>query len=101
MNELQGRLAVGKTLIGIFLPDTGEPVKDYLSGEIHATLEPLEHKSIEYEAYAGSYDVDISEGDLVLSTKDKLMTSDITIHGMSYVEEVNATGGQTVTIGGG
>lgn len=100
MSELQGIPAVGKTFYASFLPETTEPLKGCLKGEIHATLEPLEHASIEHETYDGSYDIDLPEGEQVLSTKDKLLTDDITIHGLSYTEEINETGGQTVTIGG-
>ena len=96
MSELQGVLTVNKTLRCVLNPESGEAIKDYLSGEIHATLEPLPHKPVKYE---GSYEIDPLKTMQVLSTKDKVMTEDMTVLGIYYYEVTNETGGNTVTIG--
>ena len=96
MNELRGVLTASQTLRCTFVQGTGEAVKNYLSGEIHATLEPLPHRPVKYD---GSYEVDPLKTAQVLQTRDKVMTDDMTVRGIYYYAVTNDTGGQTVTIG--
>ena len=49
--------------------------------------------------YEGSYEIDPKKAAQVLSTKDRVLTNDITVLGIYYYEVTNDTGGKTVTIG--
>ena len=49
--------------------------------------------------YEGSYEIDPKKAAQVLSTKDRVLTDDITVLGIYYYEVTNDTGGKTVTIG--
>ena len=96
MISLEGELTVRKTLKCVLKPEAGDVIKGYLNGEINASLEPLPHKPLEYE---DSYEVDPLKVRQVLSTRDKVMTSDLVINGIYYYEVTNNSGGKTVTIG--
>ena len=57
--------------------------------------------SSQFLPYEGDYEVEPLISSQVLSTRDKVMTDDLTILGISYQDVSNAAGGRTIIIGSG
>ena len=66
---------------------------------IRGTIHVGHLSSSEYLPYEGDYEVKPLISSQVLSTRDKIMTDDLTILSISYQDVSNAAGGRTVTIG--
>lgn len=54
----------------------------------------------EYPFYGGNYEVTPTIDEQVVSTKNKTLLDNLKINGIPVQEEINSTGGKTVTIGG-
>lgn len=50
--------------------------------------------------YSGPYSVNVSNHTQTLHTQGKIMTQNVTVSALSYETKINASGGETVTIGG-
>lgn len=92
------------------MPDTETLVAILSRGspEIEATISYKESITAELtlplsqdkEIYQGEYEIDPdTEDDQVLSTRQKLLIDDITVHKIQYTETINPAGGTTVYIG--
>lgn len=73
-----------------------------ITGEVRAeaTIEGRVYAGGGYPAYDGSYEIEPLMNSQVLPTRNRVMTKDITVREIGYQEVTNASGGQTVTIGG-
>ncbi len=54
----------------------------------------------EYPFYGGDYEFTPTIDEQIISTKNKTLLDNIKINGIPVQEEINSTGGTTVTIGG-
>lgn len=54
----------------------------------------------DYPVYSGVYEVTPDRTEQSLSTANKRMLDDVTVHPIPYFEVSNPSGGKTVTIGG-
>ena len=68
-------------------------------GAIRGTIHVGHLSSSQFLPYEGEYEVEPLVSSQVLSTRDKIMTDDLTILSISYQDVSNAAGGRTVTIG--
>ncbi len=66
---------------------------------LRGTIHVGHFSSSDYLPYEGDYEIDPLITPQVLSTRNKVMTDDLTILSISYQEVSNASGGKTVTIG--
>ena len=66
---------------------------------IQGTIHVGHLSSSQFLPYEGEYAVEPLISSRVLSTRDKIMTDDLTILSISYQDVSNAAGGRTVTIG--
>jgi hypothetical protein len=57
-------------------------------------------KPVGYDKYEGSYEVTPDSEQQTMTTKNKLMTNDVTIQPIPYYEVENSQGGTTIIIGG-
>lgn len=74
---------------------------DICDSELIVELGPVQlGRGSEYELYIGAYEVTPLRAAQILSTKDKAMTDDVTVHGVSFAQSINPAGGMTCNIGG-